>query len=73
MTEHRLRILQQKFSDGKMNRQEFRTHIELEFSKLEDELMNDEITPDQHIKKYNKLIEKEAEMHIEPFQPHEHI
>lgn len=56
-----------------MNRQEFRTHIELEFSKLEDALMNDEITPDQHIKKYNELIEKEAEMHIESFQPHEHI
>ena len=50
-----------------------RTHIELEFSKLEDALMNDEITPDQHIKKYNELIEKEAEMHIESFQPHEHI
>lgn len=61
--EHHLRILQKNFSDGKMNRQEFRTHIELEFSRLEDALMNDEITPDQHIKKYNELIEKEAEMH----------
>nr|DAV18155.1 MAG TPA: hypothetical protein [Caudoviricetes sp.] len=71
--EHHLRILQKNFSDGKMNQQEFRTHIELEFSRLEDALMNDEITPDQHIKKYNELIEKEAEMHIEPFQPHEHI
>lgn len=71
--EHHLRILQKNFSDRKMNRQEFRTHIELEFSRLEDALMNDEITPDQHIKKYNELIEKEAEMHIEPFQPHEHI
>lgn len=71
--EHHLRILQKNFSDGKMNRQEFRAHIELEFSRLEDALMNDEITPDQHIKKYNELIEKEAEMHIEPFQPHEHI
>ena len=71
--EHHLRILQKNFSDGKMNRQEFRTHIELKFSRLEDALMNDEITPDQHIKKYNELIEKEAEMHIEPFQPHEHI
>jgi hypothetical protein len=73
MMEHHLRILQKNFSDGKMNQQEFRTHIELEFSRLEDALMNDEITPDQHIKKYNELIEKEAEMHIEPFQPHEHI
>lgn len=71
--EHHLRILQKNFSDGKMNQQEIRTHIELEFSRLEDALMNDEITPDQHIKKYNELIEKEAEMHIEPFQPHEHI
>ena len=34
--EHHLRILQKNFSDGKMNRQEFRTHIELEFSRLED-------------------------------------
>ena len=39
--EHHLRILQKNFSDGKMNRQEFRTHIELEFSRLEDALMND--------------------------------
>lgn len=50
MMEHHLRILQKNFSDGKMNRQEFRTHIELEFSRLEDALMNDEITPDQHIR-----------------------
>ena len=73
MTEHHLRVLQKNISHGKMNRQEFRMHIELQFSKLEDALMNDEITPAQHIKKYNELIEKEAEMHVEPFQPHEHI
>ena len=73
MMEHHLRILQKNFSDGKMNQQEFRTHIELEFSRLEVVLILDVFKRDLHIKKYNELIEKEAEMHIEPFQPHEHI
>lgn len=70
---HELRILQQKLESGEINRKEFREHITSEFDKLEDALMNDEITPAQHVDSYNELIKKEAEMYAEAFQPHEHI
>lgn len=70
---HELKILHKKFIEGEINRQEFRTYIEVELDKLEDELMEDAITPDEHIVRYNELIAKEAEMHAEAFQPHEHI
>jgi hypothetical protein len=32
-----------------------------------------EITPEEYVERYNKLIEKEAEQHAEPFEEHEHI
>ena len=70
---HELKILQKKFTEGEISRQEFRTYIEVELDKLEDELMEDAITPDEHIVRYNELIAKEAEMYAEAFQPHEHI
>lgn len=70
---HELKILHKKFTKGEISRQEFRTYIEVELDKLEDELMEDAITPDEHIVRYNELIAKEAEMYAEAFQPHEHI
>lgn len=70
---HELKILHKKFTEGEISRQEFRTYIEVELDKLEDELMEDAITPDGHIVRYNELIAKEAEMYAEAFQPHEHI
>lgn len=70
---HELKILHKKFTEGEISRQEFRTYIEVELDKLEDELMEDAITPDEHIVRYNELITKEAEMYAEAFQPHEHI
>lgn len=70
---HELRILHKKFIDGEISRQEFGEYIQAEFAKLEDELMEGAITPDEHVERYNAIIEKEAEMHAEAFQPHEHI
>ena len=70
---HKLRILHKKFIDGEISRQEFNRYIQAEFAKLEDELMEGAITPDEHIVRYNELIAKEAEMYAEAFQPHEHI
>ena len=57
---HELRILHKKFIDGEISRQEFDEYIQTELSKLEDELMEGAITPDEHIKRYNEIIEREA-------------
>lgn len=70
---HELRILHKKFTEGEISRQEFREYIHAELDKLENELMEDAITPDEHVKRYNELITKEAEMYAEAFQLHEHI
>jgi len=70
---HKLRILHKKFTEGEISRQEFRAYIKVELDKLENELMEDAITPDEYIVRYNELIAKEAEMYAEAFQPHEHI
>lgn len=70
---HELRILHKKFIDGEISRQEFSGYIQAEFAKLEDELMEGAITPDEHIERYNAIIEKEAEMLQRASQPHEHI
>ena len=70
---HELRILHKKFIDGEISRQEFDKYIQTELSKLEDELMEGAITPDEHIERYIEIIEREAEMHAEAFRPHEHI
>lgn len=70
---HELRILHKKFTEGKISRQGFREYIHTELDKLEDKLMEDAITPDEHIERYNELIEREAEMYAEAFQLHEHI
>lgn len=53
--------------EGKISRQEFKKRIDAEYNKLEQELMNDEITPDEHVERYNEP---------QPFGPpalHEHI
>ncbi|MDY4579386.1 MAG: hypothetical protein SO471_15840 [Anaerobutyricum hallii] len=70
---HEPKILHKKFIDGEISRREFSRYIQAEFAKLEDELMEGAITPDEHIERYNAIIEKEAEMHAEAFQPREHI
>lgn len=63
---------QRMLNEGKISRQEFKERIDAEYNKLEKELMNDEITPDEHVERYNALLELEPQ----PFGPpelHEHI
>lgn len=46
---HEYRILERMLIEGQISRQEFKERIDAEYGKLEQELMNDEITPDQHV------------------------
>lgn len=41
---HEYKILEQMLIEGKISRQEFKERIDAEYNKLEQELMNDEIT-----------------------------
>lgn len=36
-------------------------------------LMENEISPEEFIQRYNEFIKKESEKHVEPVRPHEHI
>lgn len=56
---HEYRILEQMLIKGQISRQEFKERIDIEYGKLEQELMNDEITPDEHVERYNALMELE--------------
>lgn len=69
---HEYKILEQMLIEGKISRQEFKERIDGEYNKLEQELMNDEITPDEHIERYNALMELEPQS-FGPPELHEHI
>lgn len=43
------------------------------YKELERQLLENKISTDEFIKRYNELIDKEQEKYIEPFEPHEHI
>ena len=43
------------------------------FKKLGQKLMNGEITPEEHVKEYNKLLRELAEKYDSQWSPHEHI
>lgn len=66
------RILERMLNKGKISRQEFKERIDAEYNKLEQELMNDEITPDEHVERYNALMELEPQS-FGPPELHEHI
>lgn len=40
---------------------------------LSQQYIKDEISEDEFVERYNRLIEQEAEKHWEPVEPHEHI
>lgn len=69
---HKYRILESMLNEGKISRQEFKEKINAEYGKLEQELMNDEITPNEHVEKYNALLELEPQS-FGPPELHEHI
>lgn len=69
---HKYRILERMLNEGKISQQEFKDKISAEYGKLKQELMNDEITPDEHVERYNALMELEPQS-FGPPELHEHI
>lgn len=43
------------------------------FKELARQLLDNEITPEQHVEQYNELLAEETAKYQEPPQPHEHI
>lgn len=43
------------------------------YPSISEKFMNGEISEDEFVEQYNRLIEQEAEKHWEPVEPHEHI
>lgn len=58
-------IVQQK-GDEIMN-------IDREIELLAEKLLHNEITPEEHVKEYNRLIKLECEYNHEGWRPHENI
>ena len=69
---HEYKILEQMLIKGQISRQEFKERIDAEYNKLEHELMSDIITPDEHVERYNVLLELEPQS-FGPPALHEHI
>lgn len=69
---HKYRILERMLVEGQISRQEFKERIDAEYNKLEHELMSDIITPDEHVERYNALMELEPQS-FGPPELHEHI
>lgn len=69
---HEYKILEQMLIKGQISRQEFKERIDAEYNKLEHELMSDIITPDEHVERYNALLELEPQS-FGPPALHEHI
>ena len=62
-----VKILEQnKRSVEKMN-------SENAFKQLGQKLMNGEITPEEHVKEYNRLLKEMSEKYDSQWRPHEHI
>ena len=40
---------------------------------ISEKFMQGEISEDEFVERYNRLVEQEAEKHWEPVKPHEHI
>lgn len=40
---------------------------------ISEKFMQGEISEDEFVERYNRLIEQEAEKHWEPVEPHEHM
>ena len=43
------------------------------FKQLGQKLMNGEITPEEHVKEYNRLLKEMSEKYDSQWRPHEHI
>lgn len=43
------------------------------YMSISEKFMQSEISEDEFVERYNRLVEQEAEKHWEPVGPHEHI
>lgn len=43
------------------------------YMSISEKFMQGNISEDEFVERYNRLIEQEAEKHWEPAEPHEHI
>lgn len=43
------------------------------YMSISEKFMQGEISEDEFVEQYNRLVEQEAEKHWEPVGPHEHI
>lgn len=75
--DHESRILQDMLIAGKMDVREFEERIDVikpdTYVSISEKFMQGEISEDEFVEQYNRLIEQEAEKHWEPVEPHEHI
>ena len=62
---------------GKIDTNEFKERIDAiktdTYMNLSEKFMKGEISDEEFVERYNRLIKQEAEKHWEPIQPHEHI
>lgn len=74
---HDYRILQDMLINGRIDTNEFKRRIDAiksdTYMNLSEKFMKGEISDEEFVERYNRLIEQEAEKHWEPIQPHEHI
>ena len=54
-----------------------RERKKMTFEELEKEvsrkLMEQEMSPEEFVKRYNEMIKEDSKKHVEPMEPHEHI
>lgn len=43
------------------------------YMSISEKFMQGNMSEDEFVEQYNRLVEQEAEKHAEPFEPHEHI
>jgi hypothetical protein len=74
---HESRILQDMLIARKMDVHEFKERIDATkpgiYMNISEKFMQGEISEDEFVEQYNRLVEQEAEKHWEPVEPHEHI
>ena len=65
---HEYRILQNMLISGKIDAIKTDTYMG-----LAEKCMKGEISEEEFVERYNRLVERDAEKHWEPVGPHEHI
>lgn len=74
---HEYRVLSGMLIRGEISKQEFKERIDAiqrdTYMSISEKYMKGEIGEEEFVERYNQLVERDAEKHWEPIQPHEHI